>query len=529
MLMRRAFALRIGSRLPGHYNGLSMVRSPTDRPTILPVQWLDWSPEAFARAAKEHKPILLAISTTWCPCCVEMDRTSYADRAVTALINERFVPVRVDADERPDVSDRYDFGGWPTTAFLTPTGEVLGGGTYMPPARMSALLSQVADAFEHRTVEIAERTAGLEHGRSMRSQDAAPAASEADADCEAWLCGHIADTFDERFGGFGNTPKLMHAEALRVAIRRHLDTGDEPLRHIVTRTLDAMKEGGVWDAIDGGFFRYADARDWSHPHLEKLLVINAAALVVYLEAWEAFGRLCDRDRAIQIVRYVHGTLADVVDGGFYASQRADEAYYAAGSAETLRALAPPPVDRSFYADANAQMAVAYVKASRLLDDSSLVAFAVKSIERVALTSYERGAGIAHQPDAERSVRGLLADHVYVASALVDIYEAVEETVYLDIAQELMYYALRTMWDSTTGGFLDRIPGGPGELGLLRERVRPLVANCEAARTLARLGRLTGRDDLRGRAGETLAAQRRVCRASGLQGAAYALALREIRS
>jgi len=505
-----------------------MLPGTTNSERSNPVQWLDWSPEAFTRAANEHKPILLAISTSWCPCCAEMDRTSYADRTVAALINERFVPVRVDADARPDVSDRYNLGGWPTTAFLTPTGEVLGGGTYMPPARLSALLSQVADAFEHRMGEVAARMADLERGRSMWSQDATSAAHQSDTECEAWLCGQIADTFDERFGGFGDAPKLIHADALRVAIRRHRETGDAPFRHIVTRTLDAMREGGIWDATDGGFFRYADARDWSHPHLEKLLVINAAALVVYLEAWEAFGRLHDRDQAIQIVRYVHGTLADTVDGGFYASQRADDAYYASDSAATRRTLLPPPVDRSFYADANAQIATAYVKASRQLADASLLAFAVKSIERVALTSYERGAGIAHQPDAPRPTRGLLTDQVYVVSALVDIYEAAEEIVYLDVAQELMYYALRTMWDKTVGGFLDRVSGGPSELGLLRQPVRPLVANCEAARALARLARLTGRDDLRQRAHETLAAQSSVCRASGLQGAAYALALRELR-
>ena len=112
------------------------------------VRWLPWSSEAFARARAEDRPVLLSIAASWCESCLDMDRTTYADPAVAALVNDRFVPIRVDADRRPDISDRYSLGGWPTTAFLTAEGEVIGGGTYVTVDRMPSVLERVADALQ---------------------------------------------------------------------------------------------------------------------------------------------------------------------------------------------------------------------------------------------------------------------------------------------------------------------------------------------------------------------------------------------
>ena len=165
-----------------------------------------------------------------------------------------------------------------------------------------------------------------------------------------------------------------------------------------------------------------------------------------------FGHAPYRAKAIDIVRYVHGTLADTVDGGFFASQRADEGYYALGSPDERRATAAPPVDHSLYADGNAAMVTAYVRAAQVLNDSSLLEFAIKSLERVVLETYERGGGVAHSADEVERVRGLLSDQVHVSAALLVAYDATERDAYLDLAQELMYYGLRTMWDEEAGGF-----------------------------------------------------------------------------
>ena len=494
------------------------------------VAWLDWTDEAFARAETEHKPVLLAVGVTWCQSCADMDRTSYGDAAASAVINQRFVPIKVDAGRRPDINERYNLGGWPTTMFLTPGGEVLSGCTYVGPDRLPILLQQVADAFATRRAEVEAQARAAAHRREaerasgVRRPEAMPDWAAGD-----WLCARILEEFDPVHGGFGVEPKLPHADALTLAIDAYGVSKDDRLLRSVTATLDAIGWGGLYDERSGGFFRYCAARDWTRPSSEKMLDGNAALLHVYLQASDAFGHAPYRAKAIDILRYVHGTLADKVAGGFFASQRADEGYYALGSPDERRATAAPPVDHSLYADGNAAMVTAYVRAAQVLNDSSLLEFAVKSLERVVLETYERGGGVAHSADEAERVRGLLADQVHVSAALLVVHDATEREAYLDLAQELMLYGLRTMWDEEAGGFFDRAGTGRSGIGLLREPLKPFATNCEAARVLARLAALTGKSELRDRAIRTLASQTAVYRAHGLMGAIYGLAAKTLDS
>src|SRR5688572_24427656 len=168
---------------------------------VLPrdVAWLPWSAEAFARARSERKPVLLCIATAWSQSCYEMDRTSYADPSIAFLINDAFIPVRVDADRRPDISERYNLGGWPTTAFLTPDGEVLGGGTYVAAARMGRVLEDVRAAFLRAAPSDRLETAPSE-----------PATSLAPAIDRDLLRARIFADYDPAFGGFGTGTKFPH-------------------------------------------------------------------------------------------------------------------------------------------------------------------------------------------------------------------------------------------------------------------------------------------------------------------------------
>src|SRR6478609_8198193 len=154
------------------------------------VAWLPWGGAAFARARAEQKPVLLSISATWCHSCHEMDRTSYADPFIATLINERFVPIRVDADDRPDISERYNLGGWPTTAFLTPDGEILGGGPIMTNDRMAGVLTQVSEAFRARP------------DRPAQSGPVDDGSAAIDVLDQTQLTARVLATFDEEFGGF---------------------------------------------------------------------------------------------------------------------------------------------------------------------------------------------------------------------------------------------------------------------------------------------------------------------------------------
>ena len=221
------------------------------------VEWQPWSASAFARAREEQKPVLLSIATAWCRWCHEMDRTSYADAEIAAFINDRFVPIRVDADDRPDISERYSLGGWPTTAFLTPGGEILAGGTFVPIERMHGVLKQVSEAFRSHS------------GRTAPPrQDDAGTRTEPVLDATQ-LTERLFATFDDEFGGFGTEPKFPHVAPLHLALDLFVESRDSALERMIVVSLDHIGWGGLYDNVDGGFFRYATTRDWQLPHAHR--------------------------------------------------------------------------------------------------------------------------------------------------------------------------------------------------------------------------------------------------------------------
>ena len=469
------------------------------------IDWLPWGAEAFARAAREGKPVLLAITAAWCRACHEMDRTTYADPAVAALVRDRFVPVRVDTDRRPDINERYNLGGWPTTAFLTADGDILTGGTFIPVERMSHVLERVAAA------------AASVSGRAARSA-ASPAEAGAEGASEGGppdldltvLIESIFSTYDEQHGGFGVEPKFPHTAALTLAMSIFRETGEPRWQQIVERSLDAMFDEGLWDARDGGFYRYAVTRDWQLPHREKLLETNASLLRAYAEAASLFGRDADRDRCRRIARFITGPLR-AESGGYYGSDS----------------------DRVLHMDANAVAAGALLGAAAVLEDSELGREALASFERVLLLCYKPGLGVAHYFDGTARVRGLLGDHLATIAALLDAHDVSGGEPYRMMAEELAHLCVRDMWDGASGGFFDRT-GGPDDIGLLKSRRKPFVENADAALALARLSRLEKRKgfpdpaEFRGHVAGALQAAAAQLDGQGPRAAHYALARHELR-
>ena len=482
------------------------------------VEWRPWGRAAFEEARAARVPVLLALGPRWCPATAAMAHGTYADPRVADLLDERFVPIRVDAEARPDIAERYSLGGWPTTAFLTPEGDVLGGETYATAERMRDLLPRVADAFAAQRDAIARRRAAVE------PRPVVPPGAGPDPEIDAWLGDHLLAQFDADHGGFGAAAKRIHAAALELAWRR-ARAGEQAFAAVVERTLQAMAWGGLYDELDGGVFRYCARRDWTEPATEKLLDVNAEALRLFLLP-DDDGCL---DRAIGVVGYVRRTLADRTPdhAGFFAGQQGDPDYYRPHAGGEGRLGDPPPVDRAVYADGTALMARAFAAASQTLRDWSLLEFAVDAMEHVVAGTYERGGGIAHRAGSRTGVRGLLTDQVRASAALLDLHELTEREAYLDLAQELMHFALQHLWDTAgDGGFLDRVHA-PDDVGLLREPVRPFAANCEAARVLLRLAHVTTDPAFRDRASATLAAQTPVARAHGVDAAPYVLAIRDL--
>lgn len=460
----------------------------------------------FARAEAEKKPILLSLVTAWSDECAAMDRTTYTNHEVVSLIERRFVAVRVDADRRPDVNDRYNLGGWPTTALLTSRGDVLSGGTYLDAAQMVATLQQVADAYRDRADEISARAVAVRSVRLLGRRrlgeggqaDGDPL--QPDRDPIAHFRSLLIERFDLVHGGFGSSPKLPHPYALLFALSLAGD-GDSELANIAEVTLQRMT--GLWDSAAGGFYRYADAADWSEPGTGKTLDDNAALLHVYVEAAI---RLHDpelREQAAAIVRWVKGSMADQSHGGFF------------------NAESPGATDKTMYVDKNAMMVGAFIRAAALFDDIWLRDFALKSLEAVIVPAYKPGDGVAHVTgaDGRDAVRGLLTDQIHVASALIWAHAATGQLPYSMLAAEVLQFAIRTMWNEETGSFRDRAD--------VDDPMMPFELNCHAACVLDRLGVLTRDGAYQDRARAILQSLAAEYREHDLFGAPYALAVREI--
>jgi uncharacterized protein YyaL (SSP411 family) len=302
-----------------------------------PIEWYPWGEEAFARARREDKPILLDIGAVWCHWCHVLDHESYDDPEVAAIINAHFIPVKVDRDERPDIDARYQAavsaisgqGGWPLTGFLTPSGRVFFGGTYFPPEDafgrpgFKRVLLSVASYYRDNKAE-AEDTARDLHGRLV-AEAAPPRAGPLDPALVQTAVESIGRAFDMANGGFGNAPKFPHPSAIELLLQRYDRTRADWMLTTIVRTLEMMARGGIHDQIGGGFHRYSTDARWIVPHFEKMLYDNAGLLSNYARAFHATGTEMLRSIALDTVDFMLGVLSDPEHGGFFGSQDADVA------------------------------------------------------------------------------------------------------------------------------------------------------------------------------------------------------------
>jgi len=301
-----------------------------------PVDWYPWGPEALARATAEDRPILLSIGYSACHWCHVMERESFEDVATARLMNELFVNIKVDREERPDLDHIYQLvvqllrrsGGWPLTVFLTPGQRPFFGGTYFPPVDrygmpgFSRVLRQVSDAYRSRRGDVelqaAELSQAIARVAEHETGGAVPLGPELLERAATWLLGR----FDDEHGGFGDRPKFPNSMPLDVLLRRGVLDGQGPTLARVTHTLGAMRGGGIFDQLGGGFHRYATDERWLVPHFEKMLYDNALLLRLYVDAFRATGDRRWADTASSIADYVLREMRDPA-GGFYATQDAD--------------------------------------------------------------------------------------------------------------------------------------------------------------------------------------------------------------
>jgi hypothetical protein len=343
----------------GRRNALASAASAYLRSAMhQPVQWMEWGEAAFERAAREDKPILLDIGAVWCHWCHVMDRESYENAETARIINENFVAVKVDRDERPDVDTRYQAavsaisgqGGWPLTAFLTPDGRPYYGGTYFPPEdgynrpSFQRVLLTMADSFGERRTEVDETAASvmnaIEHNEAFSGR-AGGEIREIGRELVEKMALSALKSADLKHGGFGGQPKFPHSSALDLLIDVASWTDSraasttvklsglgtvkmaEAARQAVTVTLEKMAKGGIYDQLGGGFHRYSVDEHWVVPHFEKMSYDNSELLRNYVHAYQAFGDVEYARVARDVLRWMNECLCDRKLGGFYASQDAD--------------------------------------------------------------------------------------------------------------------------------------------------------------------------------------------------------------
>jgi len=301
-----------------------------------PIRWHEWGEEAFAAAQRENKPMLLDIGAVWCHWCHVMDRESYDDPEVARIVNDNFIAVKVDRDERPDIDSRYQAavsaisgqGGWPLTAFLTPDGKPFYGGTYFPPndqwgrPSFKRVLTSIASAYLEKHADVNEQSKMVEQAISQ-AESFLGRNGRFSPSVIASIVKSVLGMFDERNGGFGQAPKFPHPGALDLLIGEYARTGDERLKHVIVTTLEHMAKGGMYDQLAGGFHRYSVDERWVVPHFEKMCYDNSELLKNYVHGYQVTGNGFFAEVARDIIRWMDEWLSDRERGGFYASQDAD--------------------------------------------------------------------------------------------------------------------------------------------------------------------------------------------------------------
>jgi uncharacterized protein YyaL (SSP411 family) len=506
-----------------------------------PVDWFPWGDEALTRAKDEDKPILLSVGYAACHWCHVMEHESFEDSTTAALMNEHFVSVKVDREERPDVDSIYmdavvsltGHGGWPMTVFLTPEGEPFFGGTYFPPEprhglpSFKQLLAAVADAWRERRTEI-QRDAGMitEQLRRAAQPSREPLTSTLLADAVRGL--HRA--FDPEWGGFGNAPKFPPASALEFLLRRdELD--------LVTKTLDSMALGGMYDLVGGGFHRYSVDREWLIPHFEKMLYDNALLVPAYLHAWVVTANKRYRKVVEQTCEYMLRELR-LAEGGFASAQDADTdgvegltytwteeddvprellhpfehgRFVLRGDLDeetrarlfAERELRPKPLrDDKAVASWNGLTIAALAEAGRRLQRSDLVDAARVCGEFVlGPLSTPEGRLFRTWRAGQARHAGVLEDYADVAHGLYELHVATGELRWLMESRRLALLAVELFGDDERGGFFLTPVDGERLVGRKKDfDDHPTPSgNSMLAYVLLRLARLWGDDELERRA------------------------------
>jgi uncharacterized protein len=469
-----------------------------------PINWYEWGEDAFGLAKSQDKPILLDIGAVWCHWCHVIDRESYENPAIAKIINEHFVPVKVDRDERPDVDSRYQSaisaisgqGGWPLTGFLMPDGKPFFGGTYFPPEDQAGrpgfrrILLAVADAYQNKREDLLKTSESLAEAVA-KAEAFAGAKGEFDLNVIDSQISSLTQLFDLRHGGFGNAPKFPHASAVDLLFERFRQTGEKHLLAMAETTLEKMAKGGVYDQLAGGFHRYSVDERWLVPHFEKMSYDNSELLRNFLHGWQVTRNPFLKETAESIIGWVNLELSDQANGGFYASQDADfslddDGDYFTWTLDELRASLSPEEARimELYYDVEAHGEMHHNPEKNVLwiaRGSAEIAKATgldESTVRLTIANAKRKLLAARKPRPTPFIDKTM--YVSWNAMFVSTYLNAARILEGELAKSSGTFALKTIdrmlqeaW-SEENGFAHRI-GGPALRGSLDDQVFGVLA------------------------------------------------------
>jgi uncharacterized protein YyaL (SSP411 family) len=551
-----------------------------------PVDWHPWGEEAFQKAQGENRPILLSIGYSACHWCHVMEKESFESEEIAAVMNENFVSIKVDREERPDLDDIYmnavqmltGRGGWPMTVFLTPEGKPFFGGTYFPPEdRYGApgfpkVLRAVAQAYRERPGEVeksVEQILGVLKRLGSVEESRRPFAP----DILAQSADKLAEAYDPDYGGLGRAPKFPNVGVYELFLRHWRKSNSPRFLEMVTHTLTRMAEGGIYDHLGGGFHRYSVDEKWLVPHFEKMLYDNAQLLRVYAQAYTITQAPLFKKTVEETVAYLLREMRDP-EGGFYSTQDADSEgeegkffvwtedevtrivgeeageilcrFYDVtelGNFEEKNILHPtltveqaakfsrkeeaqvekliaeakarlfaerekrvkPFRDEKILTSWNGLMLSGLAEASKILERPDCLEAAKKTVDSIFSRMFKDGLLLHTYKDGKAKLLGYLDDYAFVATGLLDLYEATLERSNLERSIELADIMIREFWDDIDGGFF--YTGKSHEK--LISRTKPAFdgsvpsGNAVATQLLLRLYHYTGKEDYLRRAEKTL--------------------------
>lgn len=445
---------------------------------------MEWGEEAFQRAEREDKPILLSISALWCHWCHVMDKTTYSDPKVIELVENNFIPVRVNTDMRPDINDRYNMGGWPSTAFLTPSGEIITGGTYIAPDLMVRVLNQVAAFYGKKKDEInSEIKAKKEKLKNLLIPDSAdmrPIMTDVED--------IIVINFDREFGGFGTEPKFPQIDVLLYALRQGFIHDDRELLDIVEISLDKMANSKTYDRIEGAFFRYATRRDWTEPHYEKMLEDNANFIRLYTEAYQVFRRESYKLIAQEIINFLSNIMYNKEQNYFYGSVDADEKYYSADREERKKMLYPS-IDRTLYTNWNAEASDAFIYAGSIFEEQEIVNTGFAVLNTLKDKCLDEDGSTFHYVNNQRGLKMALYDVSSILRSFLNAYFLTGNRDYINSFSKILEKSVEVLWDEEKGGFFD-IVEDKDSFGELKQRQKNFILNSKMAEILSLFSNIT---------------------------------------